>query len=91
MKNTLYSFGGMKKVREFTVRFRSLRDVQDFVALASKQTVKLCVGGDRFQVNATSFMGIFALNCRKPLRVTVNCTEEELARILVTFDRFLVT
>ena len=77
-------------MREFTVRFRSLRDVQDFVALASKQKVKLLVGGDRFQVNATSFMGIFALNCRKPLRVSVDCTEEELDRIMVTFDRFLV-
>jgi hypothetical protein len=77
-------------VREFTVRFRSLRDVQDFVALASKQKVKLLVGGDWFQVNATSFMGIFALNCRKPLRVSVDCTEEELDRIMVTFDRFLV-
>lgn len=78
-------------MREFTVRFRSLRDVQDFVALASRQTVKLRVGGDRFQVNATSFMGIFALNCRKPLRVSVDCTEEELAQLMVTFDRFLVT
>lgn len=82
---------GGRKVREFTVRFRSLRDVQDFVALASKQEVRLFVGGDRFQVNATSFMGLFALNCRKPLKVTVDCTEEELARLMNTFDRFLVT
>ena len=37
------------------------------------------------------YLGIFALNCRRPLKVTVDCTEEELARILVTFDRFLVT
>jgi hypothetical protein len=36
-------------------------------------------------------MGIFALNCRKPLRVSVDCTEEELAQLMVTFDRFLVT
>ena len=71
------------------VQFRSLRDVQDFVALASKQTLKLYVGGDRFQVNATSFMGLFALNCRKPLKVTVECSEEEFARLLDTFSQFL--
>ena len=77
-------------VREFMVQFRSFRDIQDFVALASKQTVKLYVGGDRFQVNATSFMGMFALNCRNCQRVSVDCSEEELNQLLITFDRFLV-
>lgn len=76
-------------MHEFNVRFHSLRDVQDFVALASSQKLRLIVGSDRFQVNATSFMGIFALNCRKPQRVTVNCTEEEFQQLLNTFDRFL--
>ena len=77
-------------MHEFNVRFHSLRDVQDFVALASSQKLRLIIGSDRFQVNATSFMGIFALNCRKPQRVTVNCTEEEFQQLLNTFDRFLV-
>ena len=77
------------KVRQFMVRFRSFQDIQDFVALASKQSVKLCVGGDRFQVNATSFMGMFALNCRRPQKVTVNCSEEEFDALLITFERFL--
>lgn len=71
------------------VQFHSLRDVQDFVALASKQTLKLYVGGDRFQVNATSFMGLFALNCRKPLKVTVECSEEEFSQLLNSFKLFL--
>jgi len=77
-------------VREFMVQFRSFRDVQEFVALASKQSVMLYVGGDRFQVNATSFMGMFALNCRKAQRVSADCSEEELKALLDTFDRFLV-
>ena len=76
-------------VREFKVRFRSLRDVQDFVALAGKQRFLLQVGSDRFQVNATSFMGIFALNCRKPLRVWADCSEEELEGFLRQAHRFL--
>ncbi len=77
-------------MREFIVQFRSLRDVLDFAALASKQPLKLNVGNDRFQVHATSFMGIFALNCRKPLKVSVDCSEEEFAPLLATFERFLV-
>ncbi len=76
-------------MHEFYVRFRSLRDVQDFVALSSSQTLRLTVGSDRFQVNATSFMGILALNCRKPQRVTVTCTEEEFTQLTSTFERFL--
>ena len=76
-------------MHEFYVRFRSLRDVMDFVTLSSKQQLRLIVGSDRFQVNATSFMGIFALNCRKPQKVIVSCTEEEFSRLLDTYERLL--
>jgi phosphotransferase system HPr-like phosphotransfer protein len=77
-------------MHQFHVQFRSLKDVLDFVTLASRQKLRLMVGSDHFQVNATSFMGIFTLNCRRPLPVTVNCSEEELNALLETFDRFLV-
>ena len=77
-------------MREFHIQFRSFRDVQDFVNLASKQPLKLRVGGEWFQVNATSFMGMFALNCRKTQKVSVDCSEEELKALLETFDRFVV-
>ena len=76
-------------MQEFYVQFRSLRDVLDFVTLASKQKHRLIVGNDHFQVNATSFMGMFALNCRKPQKVSVDCTEEEFFRLLDTFEDFL--
>ena len=76
-------------MQEFYVQFRSLRDVLDFVTLASKQPYRLMVGSDRFQVNATSFMGLFTLNCRKPQKVTLDCTEEELVQLKIAFERFL--
>lgn len=76
-------------MHQFHVQFHSLRDVQDFVMLASKQKYRLEVGSDWFQVNATSFMGIFALNCRKPQRVTVDCSQEEFEALKETFARFL--
>lgn len=76
-------------MHQFHVQFHSLKDVQDFVSLASRQNLRLMVGSDHFQVNATSFMGLFTLNCRNPQRVTVDCTEEELKTLLDTFSRFL--
>ena len=77
-------------MHEFIVRFRSLKDVQEFVSLASKQTQRLSVGNERCMVNATSFFGILALNCRNPLKVTVECSDEEFDALLPVFDRFLV-
>ena len=76
-------------MHEFYVQFHSLQDVQDFTALAYSQEHRMKVGGETFQVNATSFMGILALNCRKPQRVTVTCPEEDLQQIKQDFSRFL--
>ena len=78
------------KVREFLVQFRSFRDIQDFVALASKQSVRLNVGNEWFRVNASSLMGMLALSCRSPQKVTVNCSDEEFQQLMTAFDRFLV-
>ena len=88
-KQQFVQYLGRMNMREFMVRFRSFRDIQEFVALASGQPLKLRVGSDRFQINATSFMGMFALNCRKPLRVAVDCSQEEFDALLITFGRFL--
>ena len=76
-------------MHEFYVQFLSLRDVQDFVSLASRQKHRLTVGNDRFQVNATSFMGMFALNCRNRQKVTVECSQDEFEALKMTFARFL--
>lgn len=90
IKHLLYSIGGIF-VKEFQVRFRGLRDVQDFVSFASTLPFKLLVGNDRFQVHATSFMGLFALNCRMAQKVMVDCTDEEFAQLLQQAARFLDT
>ena len=77
-------------MHQFYVRFTSLQDVQDFVSYASRENQRITVGNNHFQVNATSFMGLLALNCRKPLLVTVSCSEEEIHQLKTTFQRFLV-
>ena len=74
---------------EFMIRFHSFRDIQEFVELCSRQPFVVMVGNDRYQVNATSMMGMFSLNCRKPQKVMVTCTEEEFNQFRQNADRFL--
>ena len=76
-------------MQEFMVRFRCVRDIQEFVLLASGLEHKLMVGNDKFQVNATSYIGVFSLNCRRPLKVTVQCSADELSALKTTFAKFL--
>ena len=78
-------------MHQFDICVRSFRQIQDFVALASGQSFRLRVGSERFQVNATSFMGMFALNCRKPLRVCAECSQEEFDAFLEEAKPFLDT
>ena len=65
---------------QFDICVRSFRQVQDFVALAMVQPFEVLVGNDKQMVNGKSFMGMFTLNFKKPLRVTVKCTDEEFGK-----------
>lgn len=76
-------------MQEITVRFRSFRDVRDFATLASAQPFSISVGTERYQVNATSVLGMFTLNCRKPLTASFTCTDEQFDSFLRDAQRFL--
>ena len=71
------------------MRFYSSQDIQDFVAWATRQPFTLSVGNDSYQVNGSSFMGMFTLDHSRDLTVKVSCTEEEFHRLLQEADRFL--
>ena len=76
-------------MREFKVRFRTSLDVQDFISWATVQPYTITVGNDSYQVNGSSFMGMFTLDYSRPLTVEVNCTEEALERLMQGAERFL--
>ena len=65
---------------QFDICVRSFRQVQDFVSLAMVQPFEVLVGNEKQMVNGKSFMGMFTLNFKKPLRVTVKCTDEEFGK-----------
>ena len=67
-------------MRQFDIQVSTFRQVQDFVSLAMVQPFEVLVGNEQHQVNGKSFMGMFTLNYRRPLRVSVRCSEEEFGR-----------
>ena len=77
-------------MKEFAIRLTSVQDVQEFVSLATEHAFPIIVGTDRYQVNGTSFMGMFSLDYSQPLTVRVTCTEEEFDTFRRKADRFLV-
>lgn len=65
---------------QFNISVRTFRQVQEFVALAMVQPFEVLVGNERQQVNGKSFIGMFSLDYKRPLLVSVKCSEEEFGR-----------
>lgn len=66
-------------MKQLTVKLDSLADVQDFVRVASQQrfSIEAISGEDR--IDAKSFMGLFSLDLRKPIHITVDGSDSEVA------------
>lgn len=77
-------------MRELSIQFHSFRDVQDFVTLATEHPFPIAVGNESYQVNGTSFMGMFSLDYTQPLTVSLSCSEQEFDQFCQKADRFLV-
>lgn len=77
-------------MREFEIRLRSVKDVQDFVAIATSRPYSVTIRDERNKISGKSFMEMFCLDFSRPLRVICNCSDEELESIRADADRFLV-
>ena len=77
-------------MREFEIRLGSVKDVQDFVALATTRPFLITVRDEYNKINAQSFMELFCLNFSRPLRVVAQCSEAELESLMRDAERFLV-
>ena len=78
-------------MREFEIRLRSVRDVQDFVSIATSCPYTVTIRDERNKINGKSFMEMFCLDFSRPLKVICDCGDEELKNIRAEADRFLVT
>ena len=70
-------------MREIEIRIKSVRDVLTFVNLATARPFDVTVGNEYHQVNGKSFMEMVCLNFSRPLKATMNCTEEEFQQFLL--------
>ncbi len=75
---------------EFEIRLQSVRDVQEFVSLATGFPFPVVVGNDRYRANGKSFMEMFCLDFRCPLTASVECSEAERDTFRKALGRFLV-
>lgn len=77
-------------MREFEIQIKSVRDVLTFVNLATSRPFDVTVGNEYHQVNGKSFMEMFCLNYSRPLKATMNCTEEEFQQFRLDAASLLV-
>lgn len=77
-------------MREFEIRLCSVKDVQEFVALATAQSFPIFLKDGRHKVNGKAFMELFCLNFHRPVTVSLDCTEEELDAFHRSVRHFVV-
>ena len=75
---------------EFEIRLRSVKDVQDFVDVATTRAFAITVRDQNNKINADSFMELFCLDFSHPLRVVCDCSQDELNALRADLDRFTV-
>lgn len=75
-------------MREFTVRLKSVKDVQEFVSLATTMGFPVEVEDGHHRVNGDSFMEMFCLDCTASLTVSAKCSEEQFAAFRKAAQRF---
>ena len=74
---------------EFEIVLRSVQDVQEFVALATKRSFAVQISDGRHRVNGKSFMEMFCLDFTRPLKVTAGCSEQQFDDLRADALRFL--
>ena len=77
-------------MRQFEIHVSSVKDILDFVSIATKRAFPITVGNEKHRVNGKSFMEMFCLNFRLPLTVRAECGEEDFSALLHDADRFVV-
>ncbi len=71
----------MEKMSEFVVHLGCVRDVEDFVRIATAQPFPVYLDDGAHRVNGKSFMEMFCLSLSQPLRLTADCSPEEFQRL----------
>ena len=77
-------------MKEFAIRLQSVKDVEDFVSMATTRAYTVIIRDASNKINGKSFMEMFCLDFTKPLRVLADCGDEEFDLLRKEAHRFLV-
>ena len=77
-------------MREFEIRLRSVKDVQDFVSIATSRPYTVTIRDERNKINGKSFMEMFCLHFTGLLYAVVDCDDDQLQQLKAEMARFLV-
>lgn len=80
----------VEKMKEFVIRLSCVKDVEKFVALSTAQPFQVTLDDGQHTVNGKTFMEMFCLILTRPLRVRVQCTDEEFEAFRAEAARFII-
>ena len=72
------------------IRLESVKDVQDFVSMATACHYPVAVDCGGFSVNGKSFMEMFCIDLRRRLTVTVDCGNDPCPDFCQAAARFQI-
>ena len=77
-------------MEDFEIHLHSVQQVLKFVSIATARPFPVYVYGKHHRVNGKSFMEMFTLNLRRPVTVSLQCSQEEYDSFLRDAEPFLV-
>lgn len=78
----------MENTKDFMIRLGSVRDVEEFVKISTAQPFPIYLDDGAHRVNGKSFMEMFCLVLTRPLRVTLECSDEEFRSFCQLTSRY---
>ena len=78
----------MENTKDFMIRLGSVRDVEEFVNLSTAQPYSIYLDDGAHRVNGKSFMEMFCLVLTRPLRVTLECSDEQFRGFFQKTSRY---
>lgn len=72
------------------IRLTTTEDVKRFVLIMSKCPKTSDIVSERYIVDARSLMGLFSLDLSKPIELSINGDEDEVAETLAAIKDFIV-
>ena len=79
----------MEEMQDFIIRLSCVRDVEDFVSMATSKPYPVYLDDGKHKVNGKSFMEMFCLTLTRPLKMVAQCDEAALQQLLQDAQRFL--